>query len=186
VIVVFATGAYNASMASNYNRTVPPRPPTPASPGPAAVLVQGGVAELVGRKAADDTRCGHDLLPERFSPVPLRHGHDKNRCLWAGWGFCGIRLFSTFCFAFSHGGVGLPGEGCAEPRTHLAARRGCLFLVALVWWSRFCQPAPHHPLLEGGGGGGGVGGGGGGGGGGRGARACSLALAILWQGNYGA
>ena len=37
VLAVFATGAYNASMSSNYNRI----------PRPAAVLVQDGHAELV-------------------------------------------------------------------------------------------------------------------------------------------
>jgi len=60
VIVVFATGAYNASMASNYNRI----------PRPAAVLVQGGVAELVQAREQPDELLRHDLLPERFSPVP--------------------------------------------------------------------------------------------------------------------
>ncbi|QPN58047.1 diaminopimelate decarboxylase [Synechococcus sp. CBW1107] len=59
LLVVFATGAYNASMASNYNRI----------PRPAAVLVHGGQAELVQRRERPDELLLHDLLPERFRPV---------------------------------------------------------------------------------------------------------------------
>ncbi|MCT0200568.1 diaminopimelate decarboxylase [Synechococcus sp. CS-1325] len=60
VITVFATGAYNASMASNYNRI----------PRPATVLVQGGEAELVQRRERPEELLRYDRLPERFSPVP--------------------------------------------------------------------------------------------------------------------
>ena len=60
VLVVFATGAYNASMASNYNRI----------PRPAAVLVQGGRAELVQRRERPDELLRYDVLPERLTPVP--------------------------------------------------------------------------------------------------------------------
>jgi len=34
------------------------------------VLVQGGVAELVQAREQPDELLRHDLLPERFSPVP--------------------------------------------------------------------------------------------------------------------
>lgn len=60
LLVVFATGAYNASMASNYNRI----------PRPAAVLVHGGEAELVQRRERPDELLLHDVLPERFRPIP--------------------------------------------------------------------------------------------------------------------
>ncbi len=60
VLVVFATGAYNASMASNYNRI----------PRPAAVLVQEGRAELVQRREQPDELLRYDVLPERLTPVP--------------------------------------------------------------------------------------------------------------------
>ncbi len=60
VLVVLATGAYNASMASNYNRI----------PRPAAVLVQGGRAELVQRRERPDELLRYDVLPERLTPVP--------------------------------------------------------------------------------------------------------------------
>ena len=40
IVAVFATGAYNASMSSNYNRI----------PRPAAVLVHDGSAELVQKR----------------------------------------------------------------------------------------------------------------------------------------
>jgi diaminopimelate decarboxylase len=53
VIVVFATGAYNASMASNYNRI----------PRPAAVLVRDGHAELVQRREEPEDLLRYDLLP---------------------------------------------------------------------------------------------------------------------------
>ncbi len=59
VLAVFATGAYNASMASNYNRI----------PRPATVLVGGGQSELVQRREQPEELLRYDLLPERFSPV---------------------------------------------------------------------------------------------------------------------
>lgn len=56
VLVIMATGAYNYSMASNYNRL----------PRPAAVLVNGGEANLILQREsyADLLRC--DRLPERL------------------------------------------------------------------------------------------------------------------------
>jgi diaminopimelate decarboxylase len=60
VLAVFATGAYNASMGSNYNRI----------PRPAAVLVQGGQAELVQRREQPEDLLRYDVLPARFQPVP--------------------------------------------------------------------------------------------------------------------
>jgi diaminopimelate decarboxylase len=60
LLVVFATGAYNASMGSNYNRI----------PRPAAVLVGDGNAELVQRREQPDELLRYDLLPSRLTPVP--------------------------------------------------------------------------------------------------------------------
>jgi len=59
VLAVFATGAYNASMASNYNRI----------PRPAAVLVHDGQAELVQRREQPEELLRYDVLPERLRPV---------------------------------------------------------------------------------------------------------------------
>jgi len=59
VLAVFATGAYNASMASNYNRI----------PRPAAVLVHDGVSELVQRREQPEELLRYDVLPERLRPV---------------------------------------------------------------------------------------------------------------------
>jgi len=60
VLVVLATGAYNASMSSNYNRI----------PRPAAVLVAGGQAELVQRREQPEDLLRYDVLPARLSLVP--------------------------------------------------------------------------------------------------------------------
>ncbi|MCP9774241.1 diaminopimelate decarboxylase [Cyanobium sp. WAJ14-Wanaka] len=59
LLVVFSTGAYNASMGSNYNRI----------PRPAAVLVHGGVAELVQRREQPEDLLRYDVLPSRLMPV---------------------------------------------------------------------------------------------------------------------
>jgi diaminopimelate decarboxylase len=59
VLAVLATGAYNASMASNYNRI----------PKPAAVLVHDGQAELVQRREQPEELLRYDVLPERLRPV---------------------------------------------------------------------------------------------------------------------
>jgi diaminopimelate decarboxylase len=59
VIAVFATGAYNASMSSNYNRI----------PRPAAVLVHDGAAELVQKREQPDDLLRYDVLPQRFNEV---------------------------------------------------------------------------------------------------------------------
>jgi diaminopimelate decarboxylase len=59
VLAVFATGAYNASMSSNYNRI----------PRPAAVLVHDGVADLVQRREQPEELLRYDVLPERLRPV---------------------------------------------------------------------------------------------------------------------
>jgi diaminopimelate decarboxylase len=56
VMVVFGTGAYNASMASNYNRI----------PRPATVLVNAGLAELVQRREEPEDLLRYDLLPARL------------------------------------------------------------------------------------------------------------------------
>ncbi len=59
VVVVFATGAYNASMSSNYNRI----------PRPAAVLVNNGLSELVQKREQPDDLLRYDVLPERFQEL---------------------------------------------------------------------------------------------------------------------
>jgi diaminopimelate decarboxylase len=56
VLVVFATGAYNASMGSNYNRI----------PRPATVLVNDGKAEVVQRREEPEDLLRYDLLPEAY------------------------------------------------------------------------------------------------------------------------
>ncbi len=59
VIAVFSTGAYNASMASNYNRI----------PRPAAVLVHDGLADVVQRREQPEDLLRYDVLPARLSTV---------------------------------------------------------------------------------------------------------------------
>ncbi len=59
VLVVLATGAYNASMGSNYNRI----------PRPAAVLVGEAQAELVQRREQPEDLLRYDVLPARLAPV---------------------------------------------------------------------------------------------------------------------
>ena len=59
IVTVFATGAYNASMSSNYNRI----------PRPAAVLVHDGAAELVQKREQPDDLLRYDVLPERFNAL---------------------------------------------------------------------------------------------------------------------
>ena len=59
MVTVFATGAYNASMSSNYNRI----------PRPAAVVVKDGSAELVQKREQPDDMLRYDILPERFRTV---------------------------------------------------------------------------------------------------------------------
>ncbi|NJK27488.1 MAG: diaminopimelate decarboxylase [Coleofasciculaceae cyanobacterium SM2_3_26] len=56
VLVVASTGAYNYSMASNYNRL----------PKPAAVLVQDGDAKLFLRRETYQDLVRQDMLPERL------------------------------------------------------------------------------------------------------------------------
>ena len=60
IVAVFATGAYNASMSSNYNRI----------PRPAAVVVLNGSSELVQKREQPDDLLRYDVLPERFRDVP--------------------------------------------------------------------------------------------------------------------
>ncbi|XGB42417.1 MAG: diaminopimelate decarboxylase [Nodosilinea sp. LVE1205-7] len=58
VIAIAATGAYNYSMASNYNRV----------PRPAAVLVRNGEAGLILRRESLHDLIRQDCLPESLSP----------------------------------------------------------------------------------------------------------------------
>jgi diaminopimelate decarboxylase len=57
VIVVAGTGAYNYSMASNYNRV----------PRPAAVLVQAGAAHIIIQRETVQDLLRHDCLPAALS-----------------------------------------------------------------------------------------------------------------------
>ncbi|MEB3199335.1 MAG: diaminopimelate decarboxylase [Synechococcaceae cyanobacterium] len=59
VLAVFSTGAYNASMGSNYNRI----------PRPATVLVHDGIAELVQRRELPEHLLRDDVIPARLNPV---------------------------------------------------------------------------------------------------------------------
>ena len=59
VIVVAGTGAYNYSMASNYNRV----------PRPAAVLVGNSEAHLIIQRETLQDLIRHDCLPEALKPV---------------------------------------------------------------------------------------------------------------------
>ncbi|HEY9737931.1 MAG TPA: diaminopimelate decarboxylase, partial [Trichocoleus sp.] len=58
VVVIPATGAYNYSMASNYNRV----------PRPAAVLVNQGEAHLIIQRETLQDLLRHDCLPETLRP----------------------------------------------------------------------------------------------------------------------
>lgn len=58
VIVVAGTGAYNYSMASNYNRV----------PRPAAVIVRDGEAHLIIQRETLQDLIRHDCLPESLMP----------------------------------------------------------------------------------------------------------------------
>jgi diaminopimelate decarboxylase len=56
ILVILGTGAYNYSMASNYNRL----------PRPAAVLVQKGEASLIVQRETFQDLIRHDCLPSRL------------------------------------------------------------------------------------------------------------------------
>jgi diaminopimelate decarboxylase len=56
LLAVQCTGAYNLSMASNYNRL----------PRPAAVLVADGKAELIVERETLDDLVRHDLIPDHL------------------------------------------------------------------------------------------------------------------------
>lgn len=60
LLAVFDTGAYNYSMASNYNRL----------PRPAVVLVAAGQAELIVQRETYDQLIQNDRIPERLKVKP--------------------------------------------------------------------------------------------------------------------
>jgi diaminopimelate decarboxylase len=60
ILVVMGTGAYNYSMASNYNRL----------PRPAAVIVNDGEANLILQREVYQDLIRHDCLPERLTKPP--------------------------------------------------------------------------------------------------------------------
>ena len=57
-LVVMATGAYNYSMSSNYNRV----------PRPAAVLAKNGMAHLILQRETNEDLLQHDCLPDYLEP----------------------------------------------------------------------------------------------------------------------
>jgi diaminopimelate decarboxylase len=59
ILVLMGTGAYNYSMASNYNRL----------PRPAAVLVHEGEANLILKRETYQDLLRHDCLPQRLIPM---------------------------------------------------------------------------------------------------------------------
>jgi diaminopimelate decarboxylase len=59
IVVVLATGAYNYSMSSNYNRL----------PRPAAVLVNDGDASLILRRETNEDLIRFDRLPDRLGKL---------------------------------------------------------------------------------------------------------------------
>ncbi|WP_341278211.1 diaminopimelate decarboxylase [Paenibacillus sp. FSL H8-0537] len=61
LLAVFCTGAYNYSMASNYNRFR----------RPAVVFVKDGVSDLVVQRESLDNIVGNDLLPARLRKTAL-------------------------------------------------------------------------------------------------------------------
>ena len=58
-LAVFCTGAYNYSMASNYNRY----------PRPAVVLVRDGRADVIVERETYSDLVAHDLVPSRLRPA---------------------------------------------------------------------------------------------------------------------
>jgi diaminopimelate decarboxylase len=60
ILAVFGTGAYNYSMASNYNRF----------PRPATVLVENGRAHTLVQRETYDTIIQQDLIPSHLRKVP--------------------------------------------------------------------------------------------------------------------
>ena len=56
ILCVFNTGAYNYSMASNYNRV----------PKPAMVLVNDGQSDLIIKRETLDDIISHDIIPDRL------------------------------------------------------------------------------------------------------------------------
>ncbi|MNT37620.1 Diaminopimelate decarboxylase [compost metagenome] len=62
LLAVACTGAYNYSMASNYNRI----------PRPAVVFVKDGSADLAVKRESYENIIGNDLIPERMKKAAAR------------------------------------------------------------------------------------------------------------------
>jgi diaminopimelate decarboxylase len=62
ILAVFNTGAYNFSMASNYNRL----------PRPAAVLVMEGRADVIAERQTEDDLLRGEVIPARLCAPPVR------------------------------------------------------------------------------------------------------------------
>ena len=56
ILAIFSTGAYNYSMASNYNRFQKP----------AAVLVNNSQSDIIIRRESLDDLVSHDVVPDRL------------------------------------------------------------------------------------------------------------------------
>lgn len=65
LLAVLSTGAYNYSMASNYNRM----------PRPAMVLVRDGQADLIVRRETYEDIAAFDVVPDRLSPAKGSRAH---------------------------------------------------------------------------------------------------------------
>ncbi|OPZ63779.1 MAG: Diaminopimelate decarboxylase [Firmicutes bacterium ADurb.Bin506] len=68
IVAVLCTGAYNFSMASNYNR----------HPRPAAVLVANGQAELIALRETYADTCRLDIVPPRLMRACSQVAAGKN------------------------------------------------------------------------------------------------------------
>ena len=66
ILAVFNTGAYNFSMASNYNRL----------PRPAVVLVRDGRADVIAERQTEDDLLRGDSIPARLQTSPLCYNSD--------------------------------------------------------------------------------------------------------------
>ena len=72
LLAVPATGAYNASMASNYNRL----------PRPAAVMVADGEAELVQRRETMEDLLARERVGEQDICAPIARTRSSPNLSW--------------------------------------------------------------------------------------------------------
>jgi len=143
-------------------------PTTTASRRRPLLCEEGGRRWCRPGSSRHGTAAAHDLYRKRFSPGTLRHGNEQD-LLWAGCGLDISPCVLDLLVSLLPSEVVLLGEGCGSPRHSLGllTRLGCFMIAPASGWSSACQPAPHPPVylprtacVSG----------------------CSLALAILWQG----